>query len=269
MATLKKTATFTSVGLMTRKDCTATLEPSDKKGIRYHFEDGVVEGTIENVVSTDHCVVFGNKEVKKIMLTEHFSAACAICGIDALDVYLTHYEMPIGDGSSKPWVDLFKKTGITNQEKEVYTIKEPVYYLNGKTHCVVLPSDNFRITYGVNYNHPELTNRWVSMELKELDKVIEARTFGYLKELKMLQLMGFARGAREDNAVGMTDDGYTTKLRSQYEPVKHKILDLIGDFSLTGTNPLNWKAEIIVKEAGHTVHYKTALMLKDKIIKEK
>lgn len=253
---------------MTGKDCTATLEPSEQKGIRYHFQDGVVEGNIDNVISTDHCVVFGNKQVKKIMLTEHFSAACAICGIDALDVYLTHYEMPIGDGSSKPWVDLFKKMGITGQKKTVYRIKEPVSYLNGKTHCVVLPSDNFRITYGVNYNHPELNNRWVSMELKELDKVIEARTFGYLKELKMLQLMGFARGAQEDNAVGMTDDGYTTELRSQYEPVRHKILDLIGDFSLTGTNPLDWKAEIIVKEAGHTVHYKTALMLKDKLIKE-
>ena len=79
MATLKKTATFTSVGLMTGKDCTATLEPSDKKGIRYHFEDGVVEGAIENVVSTDHCVVFGNKEVKKIMLT------CLLYTSDAAD----------------------------------------------------------------------------------------------------------------------------------------------------------------------------------------
>ena len=112
MATLKKSVTFSSVALMTGKECTATIEPSEEKGIRYHFEDGVVEGKIENVVSTDHCVVFGNRQVKKIILTEHFSAACAICGIDSLDVYLTHYELPIGDGSSKPWVDLFKKTGI-------------------------------------------------------------------------------------------------------------------------------------------------------------
>ncbi len=268
MATLKDKTSFSSVALMTGKDCTATLEPSDEKGVRYHFEDGVVEGKLENVISTDHCVVFGNKEVKKIVLTEHFSAACAICGIDALDVYLTHYEMPIGDGSSKPWVDLFKKTGIVGKEKESYIISEPVQYLNGKTHCVVLPSDKLRITYAVNYKHPELNNRWVSMEPKEIDEITEARTFGFYKELKMLQLAGFARGANEFNAVGLTDDGYTTKLRSEYEPVKHKILDLIGDFSLTGTNPLNWKAEIIVKEAGHTVHYKTALLLKDKIIKE-
>jgi UDP-3-O-acyl-N-acetylglucosamine deacetylase len=269
MSTLKKSATFTSIALMTGKECTVQIEPSEKKGIRYHFKDGEVEGRIENVISTDHCVVFGNKEVKKIVLTEHFSAACAICGIDSLDVYLSHYEMPIGDGSSKPWTDLFKETGIVGKTKESYRIASPVSYLNGKTHCVVLPSDKFRITYGVNYNHKELNNRWVSMDLKEIDQVTEARTFGYLKELKMLQMMGFARGAKEDNAVGMTEDGgYTTTLRSPYEPVRHKILDLIGDFFLTGTNPLNWKAEIIVKEAGHTVHYKTALLLKDKIIKE-
>lgn len=268
MTTLKKSVTFSSIALMTGKDCEARIEPSEEKGIRYHFDGNMVEACIDNVISTDHCVVFGNDNVKKIMLTEHLSAACAICGIDSLDIYLSHYEVPIGDGSSKPWVELFKKAGITDKKKESYIIKEPVYYLNGKTHCVVLPSDKLRITYGVNYKHPELNNRWVSMEPNEIDKICEARTFGYLKELKMLQLMGFARGAKEDNAVGMTDDGYTTKLRSEYEPVKHKILDLIGDFSLTGTNPLNWKAEIIVKEAGHTVHYKTALMLKDKIVKE-
>ena len=268
MATIKKPVEFTSVALMTGKECTAKIMPSEEKGIRYHFDGNCVEACIDNVISTDHCVVLGNKNVKKIMLTEHFSAACAICGIDALDVYLTHFELPIGDGSSKDWVDLFKKAGITSQSKENYLIKEPVYYLNGKTHCVVLPSDNFRITYGVNYKHHELSNRWVSMELKEIDRITEARTFGYLKEVKMLQLAGFARGVNENNAVGMTDDGYTTKLRSEYEPVKHKILDLIGDFYLTGCNPLKWKAEIIVKEAGHTVHYKTALKLRDKILKE-
>ena len=268
MSTIKQTVEYNSVALMTGIDCTATVVPSDTKGIRYHYNDGCVEACLDNVVSTDHCVVFGNDTVKKIMLTEHFSAACAICGIDSLDVYLTHFEVPIGDGSSKFWVDLFKKAGIKDKKKETFVIKEPVYYLNGKTHCVVLPSDKFRLTYAVNYNHPELTQRWVDFDLKDIDKIAEARTFGYLKEVKMLQLMGFAKGVNENNAVGMTDDGYTTTLRSDLEPIRHKMLDLIGDFYLTGYNPLDWKAQIIVKEAGHTVHYKTAKMLKDKIVKE-
>lgn len=268
MSTIKKTVEYSSVALMTGIDCTATVVPSEEKGIRYHFKDGCVEANLDNVVATDHCVVLGNKSVKKIMLTEHFSAACAICGIDSLDVYLSHYEVPIGDGSALFWVDLFEKTGIKDRKKESFKITEPVYYLNGKTHCVVLPDEKFRLTYAVNYNHPQLSKRWVDFDLKNIKEITEARTFGYLKEVKMLQLMGFARGVNENNAVGMTEDGYTTELRSDFELIRHKMLDIIGDFYLTGFNPLNWKAQIIVKEAGHTVHYKTAKMLQGKIVKE-
>ena len=68
--------------------------------------------------------------------------------------------------------------------------------------------------------------------------------------------------------MGLTDDGYTTELKSEFEPAKHKILDLIGDFYLTGFNPLDLKAEVIVKEAGHAVHVKVAKILKDKIKRE-
>ena len=68
--------------------------------------------------------------------------------------------------------------------------------------------------------------------------------------------------------MGLTDDGYTAELKSEFEPVKHKILDLIGDFYLAGCNILNFKGEIIVKEAGHTVHTIVAKMLKDKLAEE-
>lgn len=267
MTTLKKTAKYSSVALMSGKDCEAVIEPSDVKGVRFHFDDETIEATLDNVVSTEHCVVLGNGK-KKITLTEHFNAACAFCGIDSLDVYLTHSELPIGDGSSKHWVELFKQTGITGKSNEKFVVKEPVAYLNGKTHCVVLPSDKLRITYAVNYNHPDLTAKWVSFDGKCEKEIIEARTFGFLKDLKLYQTLGFARGVKIDNTVGLKDEGYTCELRSEFEPIKHKILDLIGDFWLSGFNPLNFKAEIIVKEAGHAVHVKTMKMLRDKIIKE-
>ena len=67
--------------------------------------------------------------------------------------------------------------------------------------------------------------------------------------------------------MGLKDVGYTTELRSEAEPVKHKILDLIGDLYLTGVSPLNMKVHILVKEAGHAVHAKVAQMLKPKLIK--
>ena len=107
---------------------------------------------------------------------------------------------------------------------------------------------------------------WVNYNPRNKEEIIEARTFGFYKDLKKFQMLGFAQGVTYDNTVGLEDDGYTTELRSDKEPVKHKILDLIGDLYLTGINPLNLKAQILVKEAGHAVHIKTAKLLKEKII---
>ena len=82
-------------------------------------------------------------------------------------------------------------------------------------------------------------------------------------------MFGFAQGVTIDNTVGLKDEGYTTPLRSEMEPVKHKILDLIGDLYLTGVNPLNLKCQILAKEAGHAVHLKVAKKLKEKLIEIK
>lgn len=248
--TIAKEATVTSKGLMTGMDSTARLVPSDKKGIRFHLGDKTVEAHVDNVVSTEHCTVIGNQDIK-VMLIEHFMAACAICHIEAIDVYLSHFEMPILGGGSAEWVEIFKEAG--NRAQESYILTEPVSYFNGKTHIVVMPSDEFKVTYSVNFKHPELNHRWVSLDKDKLNEIIEARTFGYLKELEMLQAAGYARGVSIENTVGLTEDGYTTELKSDFEPAKHKILDLIGDFYLTGFNPMDLKAEVIVKEAGHAV----------------
>lgn len=267
MSTIKKEVILKSVALMTGVDSEAKVCPSQEKGLRFHFAGKTVEANIDNVVSTEHCTVIGNSDIK-VMLVEHFMAACAICKIDALDVYLSHFELPILDGGSKQWVDAFLEAGIENPDRKKYSVKEPISYLNGKTHLVVLPSDNLNVTYSINFKHKELSNRWVSLNTDTINEIIEARTFGYLNELEMLQKAGYARGASIENTVGLTEEGYTTQLKSEYEPAKHKILDLIGDFYLAGFNILNAKAEIIVKEAGHTVHTMVAKELKDKYIVE-
>ncbi len=267
MGTLKKEVILKSVALMTGLESEARVCPSKEKGIRFHVAGKSIEAKVENVVSTEHCTVIGNNEIK-VMLIEHFMAACAICKIDSVDVYLSHFELPILGGASKEWVNAFEEAGIIEPNERKISLTDPVSYLNGKTHLVVLPSENLNVTYSVNFKHKDLKNRWVSIDISRLDEITEARTFGYLNELEMLQKAGYARGANINNTVGLTDDGYTTELKSEYEPIKHKILDLIGDFYLAGCNILNFKAEIIVKEAGHTVHVKTARMLKDKLIME-
>lgn len=267
MGTIGREVVLKSVALMTGLESEARVCPSDEKGIRFHFAGKTVNASIDNVVSTEHCTVLGNEQVK-IMLIEHFMAACSLCAIDALDVYLTHYELPILDGASKMWIEAFKDAGLIDAKKKKMTIKEPIVYLNGKTHLVILPSNKLNVTYGVNFNHKDLKNRWVSLNIEKIEEITEARTFGYLKELEMLQQAGYARGANIENTLGLTDEGYTSDLKSEFEPVKHKILDLIGDFYLAGCRVLDFNAEIIVKEAGHSVHTKVAKMLKDKLILE-
>ena len=288
MTTILNEITIQGHGLMKNKPCSVKFFPSKEGKIRYYIckdttpnltkEDLstlCAEGKIEpfeaiadNVLSTDHCVVLGNKK-SKAMLTEHLTAALAFCGIDSIDILMTEEEVPALDGSSKQWVELFEKAGIEKhlfEKKKYYTVKEPVYYLNGKTSLVVLPSDELYISYAVNYDHPDLTRRWIAYNPKNKDEIIEARTFGFYKDLKKFQMLGFARGVNIENTLGLQDEGYTSPLRSDLEPVKHKILDLIGDFYLTGVNPLNMKCQILAKEAGHAVHIKTAKILKDKLI---
>ena len=278
MSTIKNEIHTSGKSLMKNKLCEVTIKPSRGGGIRIFSKgaDTPFNVCIENLYSTDHCVTLCSKDKRtllgdykyKVMLCEHFVAACAICNITDIDVYLSETEMPIFDGSSKVWVDLFKNAGIEGgNNKDYYTVSEPIYYLNGKTSLVILPDKENRITYAVNYDHPDLRNKWVTLNPDNLNEIIEARTFGFYKDLTKYQALGFAKGVTIDNTVGLKDEGYTTELRSELEPIKHKILDLIGDLYLTGVSPLNIKAQILVKEAGHAVHTKVAQILKNKLIK--
>ena len=268
MTTILKEIEITGNSLMKNRESTVKIQPSDFGKIRFFVENSSepIIADVDNVVSTNHCVVLGNKK-SKLMLTEHFSAACAFLGIDSLDVFVSKTEMPILDGSAKKWVELFEQAGVEKRgRKKYYTVTEPIYYLNGKTHLVILPDKELNITYGVNYDHVELKEKWVSFDKKHQQEIIEARTFGYLKDLKKYQLFGFAKGVSYENTVGLDGNGYTTALRSEFEPIKHKILDLIGDLYLSGVNPLDLKAQIIVKESGHAVHVKVAKLLKEKFV---
>ena len=277
MVTIKSEIKTSGRSLMKNLQCEVVIKPSRGGKIRIFSKgaDVCFNAEIENLHSTDHCVTLCSKEHRtllgdykyKAMLCEHFMAACAICKIDSIDVYLSETEFPVFDGSSKVWVELFRNAGIEGVNNGLYTVSEPVYYLNGKTSMVILPDKDLYISYAVNYDHPDLRKRWVSVDFKNLNEIIEARTFGFYKDLKKFQMLGFAKGVTIDNTVGLKDDGYTTELRSELEPVKHKILDLFGDLYLTGVSPLNMRAQILVKEAGHAVHTKVAGILKNKLVK--
>jgi UDP-3-O-[3-hydroxymyristoyl] N-acetylglucosamine deacetylase len=267
--------------LMKNYDCEVIVRPSNQGVIRLFVKQDKKSflANIDNVISTEHYVTLGSRNERTLLggykykagLCEHFMAACSFLKLDSLDVYLSEEEFPIFDGSSKEWVRLFREAGVVDKQKRqnFYTVSEPVYYLNGKTSMVILPDNDLNISYSVNYQHKDLTHHWVSFDKKNVEEIIEARTFGFYKDLKKYQMLGFAQGVTIDNTVGLTDEGYTTELRSECEPIKHKILDMFGDLYQTGVSPLDMKCHILIKEAGHAVHIKVAKMLKDKLVKIK
>lgn len=264
MRTLLKEIEVTGISLMDGKQSSVKLCPSSKKGI-FFYPNGSSEeiiASVNSVISTQNCTVLGNGKAY-IALVEHIMAACAFCGIDSIEVYASSSELPILDGSAKVWVEAFNEAGITGTSDEPQiAIIEPIVYKDGNTNIVLIPSDSFKITYCVNFNHPELKNRWVELQVGDDEsEIINARTFGYLKDLEKFQQAGMALGVSIDNTVGLTDDGYTVELRSEFEPAKHKILDIVGDLYLTGVNILKQNVHIIAQEAGHRTHVEFAKLI--------
>ena len=152
--TIKREIKASGKSLMKNKECEVVIKPSDLGRIRIFSKgaDHSFDACIENLYSTDHCVTLCSKDKRtllgdykyKVMLCEHFNAACAITGVNSIDVFLSETEMPIFDGSAKTWVDLFNNAGIDGKNRDIYTVSEPVYYLNGKTSLVVLPDKELR-----------------------------------------------------------------------------------------------------------------------------
>lgn len=265
MGTVLNEVKISGVALMSGENCDVTVFPSQTKGIKF-FVAGAPEpvlASVENVVSTQNCVVLAN-QFGQIRLVEHFLAACAICGVDSIDVCVSNIELPILDGSAKKWVEAFTDAGFERTFCGV-TIDKPLSYVNGDTSIVVLPADELSVTYLLDFEHPDLKQKWVTSKFDNVSEISEARTFGYLKDLEKFQQMGLAKGVSLDNTLGLTDSVYTSELRSEFEPIKHKILDLTGDLKLAGINLPDLKATIIAKQAGHASHVEMAKILKNEL----
>ncbi len=271
MRTILSEFKLSGISLMEGKHAEAVVKPATKDGI-WFYPNNTSEGIracLENVVSTLHCTVLGNgKNIVKVV--EHFMAACAFAEIDGVEVYLNTEELPILDGSAFKWYEALQNVGILCEiGQNAPSITAPQYVVSSGTVISVIPDDSFKVTYCVDFNHPELKQVWYDWDLsKGINEIIQARTFGYVKDLEKFQQAGFALGAQIDNTIGLTEEGYTVDLRSEREPVKHKILDLIGDLYLTGINPLHMKCNITAKNAGHKNHVEFAKVLKKSLERE-
>lgn len=214
----------------------------------------LIHARASNVVNTLRNVVLANGSTR-LCIVEHFLAAASLWGIDDLVVHVDGPEMPFGDGSALFWIELFKKSGIEKREPtSSVRIPSPIVIGNKDKMLMAIPDHHFSVTYLMDWQHPLIGKCWQTWDSSSniLD-IAQARTFGNIEEHKLLGL--------EHEVVSLTSDGFSQPLRFSDEPVRHKLLDLIGDLTLSGVNPLSFKARFISIKAGHQLDVEMARRL--------
>lgn len=295
--TIATPVSMSGVGLHTGTECTMTFKPAaENTGIRFVRVDlggnPEIPAVAEHVVDVSRGTTIGIGEAK-VHTVEHVLAAIVGLQIDNIIIELDGIEPPVGDGSALPYVEVLQKAGFVQQEapKDYLVIDETVMYHNEEKQIdiVALPLDGYRITVMVDYQNPALGSQHTGLFDLEKEFVSEfapARTFCFLSEVEALADQGLIKGGDLDNAVVIVDHslndnelkelgkkiGITEnfvlgeqgilnnkQLRFKNEPVRHKLLDLMGDLALIGA-PI--KAQILAARPGHKANVEFAKQIR-------
>lgn len=284
--TIEKPVSISGIGLHTGTHCTMTFKPAPENcGIKFVRTDlggnPEIPAIADYVVDISRGTTLGLGEAR-VHTVEHVLAAVAGLQIDNIMIELDGIEPPVGDGSAMPYVDILLKAGFRQQDapKDYLIIDETVQYHNEQDQIdiVALPLDNFRITVMVDYQNPALGSQHTGLfdlEKEFVNEFAPSRTFSFLSEIEMLANKGLIKGGNLDNAVVIVDKkvengeleelavklgipgkmvvgstGFLNDktLRYRNEPVRHKLLDMLGDLALIGA-PV--KAQILAARPGH------------------
>ena len=238
---------------------------------RSDLDDFEVEATGRNVARVSYATSLMKKGVL-ISTTEHLLSAFIGTGIDNAIVELDNLELPILDGSARPFVEMIQKAGIRKQRRprSYMRIRRELELREGNKFIAVYPADSYSVSYTINFPHPLIGKETFRVDLSDgnyLREIAPARTFGFLHEADAMRQQGLIRGASTENAIVLTKDQIMNPpLRYPDEFVRHKVLDLIGDLALVGKQILG---NIVADRAGHAMH--TALvsrLLRDRTLWE-
>lgn len=295
--TIKREISYSGIGLHTGNKTTMTFKPAESNsGVRFKRADVIdameIPADIDHVVDISRGTTLGINSVK-VHTVEHVLAAISGLEIDNLLVELDGNEPPVGDGSALPYVEALLKAGIVEQDspKDYLVIDKTIAYQDARrgVDIVVFPSDEFRITFMIDYRNPALGTQYTSMYSLADEFATEfaaARTFCFLHEVEELWKAGLAKGGNLDNAIVIIDRDMSQEeldelrklfnigsniefgkngilngkeLRFYNEPARHKALDLIGDLALLGV-PL--KAHVIAARSGHKANAELVKMIR-------
>tara|TARA_B100001564_G_C20640247_1_gene671795 strand:+ start:170 stop:1093 length:924 start_codon:yes stop_codon:yes gene_type:complete len=244
--TLSKKTIFKGIGLHSGRVSTIKVIPAqENEGIVFKRVDlennNLVKANFNNVSSARLCTTLENNFGVKVSTVEHLLAAFYIIGIDNAVVEIDNEEVPIMDGSSKDFLDTFKKIDLVEQSKKRKYLKiiNKVELVDGKRKISIEPKDSsFEVNFQLNYKNKIIGDQKnkINFQKDDLNDVSNSRTFCLFEDIEKIKKFGLAQGGSLDNAVVVDNEKVLNKdgLRNDKEFVNHKILDLAGDFLLSG-----------------------------------
>ena len=235
------------IGLHSGKDVELKLEPAEvDNGIKFIRVDSkknnIIEAIWSNVSETLLSTTISNEYGLKISTIEHLMSALSGLHIDNLNIFLNAAEVPIMDGSSRPFVDMIEKVGIKEQNKKrkLLNIKKTIEVSSNNSSVKMMPNNQFSIDFEIDFPSQLVSKQSCQLQLingNYKTDIASARTFGFEKDVENLRSNGLALGGSLDNAVVVGESEILNKdgLRYTDEFVRHKILDSIGDLYLAGS----------------------------------
>tara|TARA_A100001037_G_C15105733_1_gene616332 strand:+ start:885 stop:1811 length:927 start_codon:yes stop_codon:yes gene_type:complete len=258
--TLRNPVNFSGIGLHSGQMTKITILPSESdKGIIFIRKDlknnNVVEAKYDNVTSTKLCTTLENKHGVKISTVEHLLAALYIAEIDNAVIELNNEEVPIMDGSAKEFLRILKNAEIKELTKKRKYLKviNKVELKDGNKKIYIEPNNSsFEVNFHLNYENKIIgdQNNLVNFQNDDLENIYESRTFCLHDDIKNIKKIGLAKGGSLDNAIVVDKEKVLNDggLRNNKEFVNHKILDLAGDFLLSGYRVLG---RVVCHQGGH------------------
>lgn len=261
--TIAEKVSCTGVGLHSGAPVELTLHPARvDSGVVFvsHVRGRPVEipARPDQVSSTALATSLGRGEAR-VSTVEHLLAAFYGLGIDNVRVELQGPELPIMDGSAASFTYLVQTAGVFEQRamRRVLRVRRPVEIVDGRKRIRVEPSHSFRVSYAIDFAHPAIRKQAIhglAITPESFERELaRARTFGFLHEVQALWRAGLARGGSLENTIVLDERRVLNPegLRFPDEFVRHKVLDLLGDFALLGM-PL--QAAVTVERGGHALH---------------
>lgn len=275
--TLRASIGCVGVGLHSGVKTALTLHPAEAdSGIRFvrkdRCEDAPIQALFDQVSDTTMCTAIGQRDGAVVSTIEHLMAALAAMEIDNVLIEIDGPEVPIMDGSARPFLFLIECAGILEQDQPrrwIEILKPVTVTAHGKSARLepvsplevddgLLPAEHFEVACRIEFDHPLIKSQSLVHALtpeRFKADIAAARTFGFAERVEELWSRGLALGGSLKNAVVVSQDKVLNEdgLRFEDEFVRHKVLDCIGDLYLAG-GPIIGR--FVGDCAGHAMHNK-------------